>query len=800
MRREKTLRSRSRFGAALFCALVLLPIPLDLEAQSVAAPIGTGARVIVKFKAGSQLLGQAALAARRESAARASALGQRLRLALAAGAAVSERAQVLVATGLTSAELARRLAAEADVEYAVPDERRRIVAAPNDPLYADGVPGNGPAAGQWYLRPPTTSIASSINVEPAWDVTLGIPGVVVAVVDTGVRFDHPDLLRVTDGGNLLPGYDMVSDPVVANDGDGRDADPSDPGDWVTQAELSQVGGPFYQCTDSPEDSSWHGTQVSGLIAALTNNGIGMASVGRNVRVLPVRALGKCFGYDSDIIAGMRWAAGLAVPGAPANPYPARVINLSLGGDGVCTAAYQEAVNEILSAGTAIVAAAGNGAGHAVTVPADCPGVIAVAGLRHAGTKVGFSNLGPEIAISAPGGNCVNTAAGSPCLYPILTTSDSGTTVPAGPIYTDSFNASLGTSFSAPLVAGTLALMMSAQPGLTPQQARQMLQATARPFPTGVAVATCTAPQYDASGNPIDQLECGCTTTTCGAGIVDAGAAVRTAAGLTAPALNVQGLWWAAGGTESGWGINFAHQGDQVFATWYTYDPTGRAWWLSMLANRSLPAGNTYSGPIYVDSGPPFYNFIGSATAALIGNGTLSFTDANNGSFAYTVNGTTQNKAIGRFDMGTGPQPTCAYSARTPNFVSATNYQDLWWAASGAEPGWGINLAHQGNSVFATWYTYDVDGAPVWLSVLATRVGASNVYAGTLYRTSGPRFDAFDPAKVVPVQVGTATLTFTDGNHATFAYATNGAGGLPRVSQSKSVVRFPFAAAGGTLCQ
>src|SRR5262249_9009044 len=149
-----------------------------------------------------------------------------------------------------------------------------------------------------------------------------------------------------------------------------------------------------------------------------------------VHVLPVRVLGKCGGQDSDIIAGMRWAAGLPVPGLPANPYPARVINMSLGGDGSCSAAYRDAVDQITAAGTVIVAAAGNPSGHAVGTPANCPGVIAVAGVRHVGTKVGFSSLGAEVAISAPGGNCVNTAANSPCLYPILTTTNSGTTVPA----------------------------------------------------------------------------------------------------------------------------------------------------------------------------------------------------------------------------------------------------------------------------------------------------------------------------------------------------------------------------------
>jgi serine protease len=164
-------------------------------------------------------------------------------------------------------------------------------------------------------------VQSSIDVEPAWANTTGVSAVVVAVLDTGVRFDHADLSRVGAGGNLLPGYDMIHDPEIANDGDGRDADPSDPGDWLTLAEVTQSGGSFEDCADTAQDSSWHGTQTAGLIAALTGNGVGMASVGRNVRVLPVRVLGKCGGYDSDIIAGMRWAVGLSVAGAPTNPNP-----------------------------------------------------------------------------------------------------------------------------------------------------------------------------------------------------------------------------------------------------------------------------------------------------------------------------------------------------------------------------------------------------------------------------------------------------------------------------------------------
>ncbi len=266
--------------------------------------------------------------------------------------------------------------------------------------------------------------------------------------------------------------------------------------------------------------------------------------------------------------------------------------------------------------------------------------------------------------------------------------------------------------------------------------------------------------------------------------------------------NYQGLWWASGGTESGWGVNFAHAGDRIFATWYTYDTAGKAWWLSMLATRTTPTSNVYTGPIYVDAGPPFDDFTGAGVPTQVGTGTLTFADANNGSFAYTIGTTTpptaQTKAIARYDLATGPQPTCAYSPATPNFAAATNYQDLWWVANGAEAGWGVNLAHQGDTLFATWYTYDVDGTPLWLSALAPRVGG-NVYRGPLYRTSGPRFDAFDTRQVVPLQVGTATFTFADGNHATFDYTTSGVGALPPVAQSKQITRFAFGPSGGTLC-
>jgi serine protease len=247
-----------------------------------------------------------------------------------------------------------------------------------------------------------------------------------------------------------------------------------------------------------------------------------------VRVLPVRVLGKCGGWDDDIQAAMRWAAGLPVPGVPVNPNPARVLNLSLGGDGACNAGYQAVVDELVAHGVVIVAAAGN-TNLAVNTPANCRGVVGVLALRHAGTKVGYSDLGPEIAIAAPGGNCVNIALDEPCLYPIVVASNAGTRAPAESIYTDSYNASYGTSFSSPLVAGTAGLMLSVRPALTSAQVTALMQATARAFPIAAdPVPICRAPDDTV------QLECSCTTSTCGAGMLDAGAAVIAAAGFLVP--------------------------------------------------------------------------------------------------------------------------------------------------------------------------------------------------------------------------------------------------------------------------
>src|SRR6266851_5406219 len=238
------------------------------------------------------------------------------------------------------------------------------------------------------------------------------------------------------------------------------------------------------------------------------------------------------------------------------------------------------------------------------------------------------------------------------------------------------------------------------------------------------------------------------------------------------AANYEGLWWnSPAGSEAGWGINFAHQGDVIFASWFTYDLTGKGWWLVMTAPNT--GGNSFSGTLLQATGPAFdampfppQGSPGGILGSSVGTGTLTFSDANNGSFAYMVNGITQTKAITRQVFGT--LPTCTFSPQN-NLAAASNYQDLWWAAPAAsEAGWGINLTHQGDTIFATWFTFDHDHTPMWLVVTATKSGPG-MYAGNLLRTTGPPFNSMpfppigSPGGAMSSVVGTATFNFTDGN-------------------------------------
>ena len=734
------------------CALALLLISVRAWAQSgEGLPEPLTQRLIVKFRP------QQAVAIEPESEhdrARVSRLAADRRVPLAYVRPMALGAHVIELdhpVPLSEARaIAQRLAGNDEVEYIQPDRRMRPELVPND-QYLNL---------QTYLR----DDAPGISAFSAWDVTTGSANVVVAVVDTGYR-PHPAM-----AGRILPGYDFVSNPLVANDGDGRDADATDPGDWVVFSDLTSSQR-FYGCRT--QDSSWHGTSTAGIIAANTNDGAWTAGIDWSARILPVRVLGKCYGDDADVLDGIAWAAGLPVPGAPVNPTPAQVINLSLGQYDDCTPAYQQVIAAAFAHGItrAIVAGAGNDRADAsFHTPSNCPGVIAVAATNSVGGKASYTNFGPTITISAPGGDSFAGFDGIELL------SNLGTQGPMD----DTVYVANGTSFSGPMVSGTVALMLAVAPTLSPTQISALLASTAKPFPPGST----------------------CTTANCGAGILDAYAAVQAAQRGPPSTLNYGGLWWnSPGGSESGWGINFAHQGDQIFASWFTYDLTGKAWWLVMSA--TLTAPRVYSGSLFQGTGPSFDSVPfpplgapGGATGSSAGTGTLRFNDANNGIFTYTVNGITQTKSITRETFG--PLPACAFGVQA-NLALTTNYQDLWWAApAGSEAGWGINLAHESDTIFATWYTFDHDHTPMWLVSTLTKNGPSS-YSGDLIRlTSGPPFNAVpfapigSPGGATGTFVGGATLNFSDGNTGTFSY-TVGA-----LAQSKNITREVFASP-GTVC-
>jgi len=479
-------------------------------------------RFLVKFRSASpaamsrtQAHGAATQAALETTAKDVQSLAQRSNLALRQSRRITTGLHLMQVTaqGESAAAVMARLRADPAVESVDLDQRRFAHAMPNDPLFAD----------QWYEQ---NNQPSAIDAITAWDTTTGRTDIVIADLDTGVRFDHPDL-----GAKLLAGYDFITDPTVANDGDGRDPDASDPGDWVSSADVATTE--FKSCTVS--NSSWHGTRTAGILGAIANNSTGIAGISWGAQILPVRVLGKCGGTDSDILDGMRWAAGLHVDGVPDNTHPAQIINMSLGGTGACTSAEQIVINEVLAVGVLVVVSAGNEGGP-VDSPANCVGVAGIAGLRNVGTKVGFSSLGPEISLAAPAGNCVNTTGA--CVYPIDTTSNAGTTTPTINGYTDQLNPSLGTSFSAPIVSGIAALMVSVNSNLTAPQLIARLKEGAVTFPVSsdTTIPNCHVP---AGSSDLQTTECNCTQQTCGAGMANApgalNAAMRPIAAIAVPA-------------------------------------------------------------------------------------------------------------------------------------------------------------------------------------------------------------------------------------------------------------------------
>ena len=258
-------------------------------------------------------------------------------------------------------------------------------------------------------------------------------------------------------------------------------------------------------------------------------------------------------------------------------------------------------------------------------------------------------------------------------------------------------------------------------------------------------------------------------------------------GVSTAKANYQGMWWKApAASESGWGLDVTHQGDVLFATWFTYDVDGSPLWLVM-SDGVKTAEGVYAGTLFQTTGPPFAAIPWNpalVTNKAVGSATLTFSDAANGTFAYVVNGVSQSKAITRY-VFSSPVPNCAASASPPS----SNYQDLWWhAPAGSESGWGVNIAHQGDILFVSWFTYGATGKGTWFVMPSASKSAPGAYSGSVYQASGPAFSAvpWNPALVALTLVGTASLAFSDPDHGTFAYAVNG------TSQSKPITRLVYA--------
>ncbi|MCJ0869879.1 S8 family serine peptidase [Streptomyces sp. AP-93] len=421
-------------------------------APAAAAPVEN---LIVGYKAsaaeaGSNTAAAADVAAKGKKASKKATFERRL----GTGAAL-----VTLGAPADAAAVMAQFRADPDVAYVEADSRAYALAVtPNDTEYAK----------QWDLFEPT----AGMNVPAAWDTTTG-SGVTVAVIDTG-SVAHSDLAA-----NTVAGYDFIASSTAARDGNGRDNNPADQGDWSAAGECG-IGS-------KASDSSWHGTHVAGTIAAATSNSKGIAGIAYGAKIQPVRVLGKCGGATSDIVDAITWASGGTVSGVPANATPAKVINMSLGGSGACTATYQNAINAAVGRGTTVVVAAGNSNSDAAGFsPASCNNVINVASSNRTGDRSFYSNYGAIIDVAAPGGE-TRRATDTPGTITtpengIWSTLNTGATTPGA----ENYEPYQGTSMAAPHVAGLAALLKSANSALTPAQIESAIKTNARPL-----AGTCT---------------------------------------------------------------------------------------------------------------------------------------------------------------------------------------------------------------------------------------------------------------------------------------------------------------------
>jgi serine protease len=505
--------------------------------------------------------------------------------------------------------------------------------APNDPRFVAGSDQYGSWVGQWYLLPSSATTPASISATAAWPASQG-QGVIVAVLDTGVIEGHPDLINniqtpgydfvSCDQGNFTSTVTTALGPTQGLDlcsASGNSAsydfanyssnvsnpnwhaDGGDPGDFIDDGDLSLTVFKQAGCT-STAPSSWHGTKVAGIVGAVANNSEGIVGVAPKATLVPVRVAGACRGaLVSDLATAILWAAGQKIPistGTIAADPPANIINISLGAPIACSSTEQDVIDTATKAGVLIVAAAGN-EGGAIDAPANCTGVVSVVGLRHTGDKTPTSSLSSNTVaatIAAPGGDCVNTRVTDPCLYDIESTSDASETAPSQTpgFYTYSLldqnylnnggnpenEANIGTSFAAPMVAGVAALMLASNTDLTAGQVIARLQSSALPFPTtspgsspkpaACAIASTGA---DSNGNfsePTTPTECICTTATCGAGMLNAAAAVTAATAAFVQITPSSTTGFPGQKISLNGSASTAAKGNQIVAYQWTTDP------------------------------------------------------------------------------------------------------------------------------------------------------------------------------------------------------------------------------------
>ncbi len=324
----------------------------------------------------------------------------------------------------------KALREQSNIAEASPNYRLRALATnPNDELYRY----------QWNL--------SLMNMPQAWDTTTGDPSVIVAVVDTGVLLNHPDLRN-----NLVGGYDFIKDANIALDGDGIDSNPDDPGD------------------QSPGGSSFHGTHVAGTVAASTNNNIGIAGVAWATKIMPLRVLGRGgAGTDYDTEQAMRFAAGLANDSGTVPARRADIINFSLGGPAI-SGSFQQLINDVRNAGVIVVAAAGNENTEAPMYPASLNGVVSVSAVNINKQRASYSNFGPHVDVAAPGGDNTPDINGDGRPDSILSTMGEER---ANIEFT--YRSLMGTSMATPHIAGVISLMKTANPNLTPPNFDDLLK-------------------------------------------------------------------------------------------------------------------------------------------------------------------------------------------------------------------------------------------------------------------------------------------------------------------------------------